>query len=113
MGMLTTKFEKVQLLKGKADGISRYYPGEICPHKIGAETFLAIQTPEGQRSYAAVKVKSIRPETLDKRKMDDRLAKLDGFPNAREWFKHFQTLYKGPEKGKVFRLQLIITDIED
>lgn len=115
MPLSTTRYETGKLMNGQAEGVTRMYLSG-CPHKPGDEVILSSKFLDGSgedKGYAAATIKSVRPCTVDERKRDDRLAKLDGFPNGPSWYGHFERMY-GEQRpdAMTYRLQLRIEEME-
>lgn len=110
-----TGFETGKLMSGEAEGITRLFHDD-CPFERNQEEMLTsrfIKVNGQETVFAKVRIKSIRPSTFDERCRNNRLAKLDGFPNAYAWRDHFELKYGDQRPSQVVhRLQLIVDEME-
>jgi len=102
---MLTRHEAYRILEGGVDGLTRAFPNGECPHKIGSPMVLVVDDGGNNVPVATVIVKGLRPDKAERRRLDDRLAKLDGFSNGLAWFTQYREMY-GPEFPKdVVRIQ--------
>lgn len=116
MPLTCSQIETKSIIDGSSDGVTRMYPTG-CPHQPGTQIILTSRFLAGHRdqdlAFARVTVKSIRPETVERREKDDKLAKMEGFTSGREWAIYFRKMY-GPVAGgqECFRLQFRIDKMD-
>lgn len=115
-----TNYELMKLRSGEANGCTRRYPGG-CPHEVGGQVALVEEQKKGhQEPFAVAVITSIRPSTVGQRrrhgdKEADRLAQMDGFPNAAAWYEHFRMMYGKAgimDSTPVTRLQFRIQEMD-